>query len=99
MEGRGRRLKNRPSVTLGKWLSINCLSKPRMRRNETKHMQPIYICLVQDKKINHSKYWSRKVKLCMARGDYELLLDCKHYLALYENKHWAARLINKIEEW
>lgn len=62
-------------------------------------MQPIYICLVQDKKINHSKYWSRKVKLCMARGDYELLLDCKHYLELYENKSWAARLINKIEEW
>lgn len=62
-------------------------------------MKPIYICLVQYKKINHQKYWSRKVKLCMSRGDYELALDCKHYLELYENKSWAARLINKIEEW
>lgn len=61
-------------------------------------MKPIYICLVQGKKINHQKYWERRVKLCMARGDYELALDCKYYLALYE-KTWAARLINRIEEW
>ncbi len=61
-------------------------------------MRPIYICLVQYKKINHSKYWSRKVKACIKRGDYELALDCKAYLELY-NKPWAARLINKIEEW
>lgn len=61
-------------------------------------MRPIYICLVQYNKINHSKYWERRVKACMARGDYELALDCKYYLALYE-KTWAQKLINKIEEW
>lgn len=61
-------------------------------------MQPIYICLVQNKKINHQKYWERRVKLCMARGDYELALDCKYYLALYE-KTWAQKLINRIEGW
>jgi hypothetical protein len=61
-------------------------------------MKPIYICLVQYKKINHQKYWSRRVKACMSRGDYELALDCKYYLELY-NKPWAARLINKIQEW